>query len=513
MVIIVSLNSGSKTCFCDKEKTGGICERSERVYMGNIGRVVMKFFIALAGFFSIDPLFADSWQNKAQKTVKKLLSEIPLSEDHFGLWLNHGGGTVTLNETKLFIPASLSKIPTALAFLNERSMDQYFHTWIYKTGVIENGVLKGDIYLKGGGDPSFVNESMWMMVRELKRSNISKIEGQLFVDDSYFDLDHYSQGRQDRRVDRAYDAPVSALSFNWNSVAVYVRPGSKKRAPAFVHIDPDLDFIKVENRVKTTDRGKTAVQLSRVSKGREIIIKISGKIPLSSKEKTFYRSLGGDPALWTGYSFKSFLRHSGIQYKGSIEKKKVPDQADLLVEQNSWDLARILSALSKFSNNFVAEMLTKHLGKEEGKPGNIHQGLLKIKNYLKKQGWQDSEFHFVNPAGLTRDNRMRPDRLGTLLKKAIENFQLAPEFLVSLPISGTDGTLKGRMSRFMKKKVRAKTGHVAGVVGLAGYMESPKGGAPIVFVFFYNGPGRYDWKVQALFDKLLWHIYLISQAS
>ncbi len=480
---------------------------------------VMGFSVVLLIFFIINPVLADSrqvgsrqagsWGDKVKKTIKKVLPELSLSENHFGFWLSQGEEVVGLNETKLFIPASLSKIPTALAFLNKNSMDQYFHTWIYKTGPVENGVLKGDLYLKGGGDPTFVNESLWMMVRELKRSNIKKIEGQLFVDESYFDSDYYSRGRQNRRVDRAYDAPVSALSFNWNSVSVYVRPGTKKGTPAFIHIDPDLDFIRVENKVKTTGGRKTSIQLDRVLEGERIVLKISGKIPFSGGEKTFYRSLGGDPSLWTGYSFKSFLNHLGIQYKGSVKKKKVPDQADLLVEQDSWDMARVLSALSKFSNNFVAEMLTKHLGKKNGKPGNIHQGLLEIKDYLKEQGWKDSEFQFVNPSGLTRDNKMRPDRLGSLLKKSIGNFQLAPEFLVSLPISGTDGTLKGRMTRFMKKKVRAKTGHIAGVVGLAGYMESPKGGPPITFVFFYNGPSRYDWKVQALFDKLLWRIYLV----
>ena len=476
----------------------------------------MKFF-ALLFFFTLESVFANlqpsgAWQDKTRKTINKILSEFSLSQDHFGFWLNHRGTVVALNETKLFIPASLSKIPTVLAFLEENSMDQYFHTWIYKTGSVEKGVLKGDLYLKGGGDPTFVNESMWMMVRELKRSNIKKIEGQLFVDESYFDSDYYSTGRRSRRVDRAYDAPVSALSFNWNSISVYVRPGPGKGTPAFIHVDPDLDFIDIENKVKTTNRKKASIELNRVLKGERIILKVSGGIPLSSGEKTFYRSLGGDPSLWTGYSFKSFLNQMEIQYKGSVKKKKVPDQADLLVEKDSWDIARILSALSKFSNNFVAEMLTKHLGKENGKPGNIHQGLVKIKNYLKKQGWKDSEFQFVNPSGLTRDNKMRPDRLGSLLKKSMENFQWAPEFLASFPISGTDGTLKGRMTRFMKRKVRAKTGHISGVVGLAGYMDSP-GDSPITFVFLYNGPSRYDWKVQALFDKLLWRIYLVSSVK
>ena len=104
---------------------------------------------------------------------------------------------------------------------------------------------------------------------------------------------------------------------------------------------------------------------------------------------------------------------------------------------------------------------------------------------------------------------MRADRLGELLHQSQENFSLAPEFLSSLPISGTDGTLKSRMKQVMKGRVRAKTGYLAGHVGLAGYLQAKKG-PPITFVFFYNGPYKHDWEVRALFDKLLWKLYQAS---
>ena len=459
--------------------------------------------------FSVHSLFASPWQDQVQKSIKKNLSQFPVSEDHFGVWLSRGKEIASFNEKKLFIPASLSKIPTALAFFNEISMDQYFYTWIYKTGTIHDGVLKGDLYLKGGGDPCLVSESMWMMVNKLKRSGIKKIEGQVFVDESYFDSNYFPQGRQTKRVGRAYDAPVSALSFNWNSISIYVRPGLKKGEPARIHLDPALDFIKLENRLRTAAGKRAKIRLERVFRGEDIIIKVDGRIPLSSGERVFYRSVN-DVALWTGRSFKAFLNQSGIHYLGTIKKKKVPDQADLLVEHEGWSMARVLAGLSKFSNNFIAEMLTKHLGKRGQEPGNIKQGLLKIRNYLKQHGWKNSEFSFVSPSGFTRHNKMRADRLGELLQASVQNFLLAPEFLSSLPISGTDGTLKGRM-REIKGKVRAKTGSISGVVGLAGYMKPQDGNKVITFVFFYNGPSRYDWKVQALFDRLLWQIYHLSE--
>lgn len=449
---------------------------------------------------------AAPWQEKASKVVTKVLAEVGTSKDNFGIWIKNKNQVASHNGDKMFVPASLSKIPTALTFFSEKSMDDYFHTWIYKTGEIENGVLNGDLYLKGGGDPSFVNESMWMMINELKRSDIKQIKGQLYVDESYFDSDYYSNGRQTRRVDRAYDAPVSALSFNWNSLSIYVRPGKKAGSAARVYVYPEVPFIEIVNKATTTNRSKNKLKVERSLQGQKIIIKVSGKISIQTDEKAFYKSVG-DAALWTGYNFKEFLNKAGVEYKGAVTKKIVPPGADQLVEYDSWNMARILSALSKFSNNFVAEMLTKHLGKEESRPAGIKAGLQKIIQFLNKKGWKKSEYKFVNPSGFTRENKMKASFLGNLLSDSLHDFKLAPEFMSSLPISGTDGTLKKRMRQVMREKVRAKTGYLSGVVGLAGYLKPKSGGEPITFVFFYNGPYKYDWEVRALFDKLLWRLY------
>lgn len=441
--------------------------------------------------------------------IKKTLSKVEAPKKHFGIWVKKADDIAQLNSEKLFIPASLSKIPTELCFLSEFSMDHRFKTWVYKTGDVRDGVLSGDLYLKGGGDPSLVSESLWLLVRELKRTDIKRITGQLYVDESFFDDNYYSNGRQKRRVDRAYDAPVSGLSFNWNTVTIYVRPGHKVGESVRVYTDPELPNIKVVNKAKTVGYSAMKLRVDRKLDSEGIVITVTGSMGVHRAEKAYYKSIG-DAALWTGYNFKKRLNKAGVQYLGDVKKKQTPADAESLVEFGSWDMPRVMSAMSKFSNNFVAEMLTKHLGKKADAPGTIELGLSKINHFLTEKGWREQDFKFINPSGFTRENKMRADRLGELLEYGRKQFQWAPEFLGSLPMSGTDGTLKKRMQQVMKGKVRAKTGYLSGVVGLAGYMQAKKGEDPIVFVFFYNGPYEHDWKVRALFDELLWRLYQIS---
>ena len=166
----------------------------------------MLFHLLFGFVFAVSsPEF--SWENHAETVMKKEIEDIDAGLQNFGLWIKKGDRVAEINGDKKFVPASLSKIPTALAFLDQVTMENKFKTWVYHTGKIEKGVLIGDLYLKGGGDPTFVTESMWILIKELKRSDISSIKGNFYVDESYFDLDYYSEGRQTKRVDRAYDAP------------------------------------------------------------------------------------------------------------------------------------------------------------------------------------------------------------------------------------------------------------------------------------------------------------------
>ena len=439
----------------------------------------MKTFLFLCFFglsFSI-PSYAAKGDSKVLQVIEKEIGKTGISRDKFGIWLKGDNILADINSERLFVPASLSKIPTALSLLNEYDMNHRFLTWIYHTGSIKKGVLQGDLYLKGGGDPSLVTESMWLMINRLKRDDIREIQGRVYVDDSYFDQDYYSKGRQQRRVDRAYDAPVGALSFNWNAISVYVRPGTRPGDKARVYVDPPIPYVKVDNRAITgPGQTKSALKVSRVTLDAGEKIVVSGQISLSKDEKAFYKSVTR-PALWTGQHFVYFLNKAGIKVNVGVEKKRTPKEAKLLVEYESWKMPRVIAAMSKFSNNFVAEMLTKHLGKKGEDPASIEVGLEKINTYLMSNGWKKGEYVFRNPSGFTRSNKIQPGRLGELLHRSQEAFHMAPEFLSALPISGTDGTLKDRMKRTMKGKVRAKTGYLSGVRRPGRLPSSEKGAA------------------------------------
>lgn len=441
-----------------------------------------------------------AWSNTdLQSLFLKEIRRSGFSSEHFGLWVKDKNILVSLNSEKKFIPASLSKIPTALAALSHFPMNHHFYTWVKATGKIQNGTLKGDLYLEGGGDPTLVSESLWTLVQKLKREGISTVEGQLYYDDSYFDQKYFPDSRQKRRVDRAYDAPVSALSFNWNSVAVYIRPGEKGQE-AKVFVDPPVPYISVKNRAKTVGRrSKTRLVVKRVSLGGKEEIQVSGQISVSKKEKTFYKSIS-NPSRWTAENFKFFMENQGIQILGSVQPKNTPSEARELVAHESWELSRIISALSKYSNNFIAEMLTKNLSRISSDVGSLDGGLKKIHSFLSLHGWKEGSYEFANPSGLTYDNQFSPALLGQLLVDAQQMFPFFSEFLSSLPLAGWDGTLKDRMGS-IPGKVRAKTGYLTGTVGLGGYVQGKKGRQGI-FVFMYNGPKKNDWGVKALFDRM-----------
>lgn len=421
-------------------------------------------------------------------------SQIP--QKHFAIWMEGEKNLWTLNADKPMTPASLSKIPTAAAVLSELGLGFQFETKIWSSAPIEGPVFKGDLYLQGGGDPALVSENFWAMINELKRSGLKSLQGQLYVDSHLFDEERFSESRQSVRVDRAYDAPVSALSFNWNSVNIFVRP-TKKNEPAAVFADPQNDYIELKNQVVTG--AKTDLRVERKSQKKHDQIIVSGTIAYGATEQVVYKSIT-HPEFWAGENFKAFLNQQGIEYKGTVASKATPPGAHLVLSYKSKPLRDIVTDMSKFSNNYVAEMLTKALS--EQKPATLKQGIARIRGWLIQKGWKEKNFVFENPSGFSHDNKFRAQDLGQLLVDLRSDFAVYPELTVSLPIAGIDGTLKKRL-KDKAGEVRAKTGYLDGIIGLAGYYQ--KNGNPRAFVFMYNGPAKYDSQVRDVFDDILRH--------
>lgn len=402
-----------------------------------------------------------------------------------------------LNESKEFIPASVTKLATAAAVLQKLGPSFKFQTGLWSAASIKKDVLKGDLYLKGGGDPGFVSETMWFLVNEFIRTGVTKVEGDILVDDSDFDAIRTDPSRDPERVDRAYDAPVGAMSFNWNSINIYVRPGDKGET-ASVFLDPLSTDFKLDNKAKTTGGAANNLQVTR--DGSRVIVR--GSIGENLSEVAVYKNID-DPAQWSGQNLVFFLSQRGISVTGKVKTGKKPSSAKLLAKADSKPVRDHVADMLKFSNNFVAEMLTKDLAAQSGSsPASIEAGMKQVRDTLSDLGISSDRYTLINPSGLSRRNRIRPEDLAKILVQMQKQFPVFAEMMMGLPLAGIDGTLKNRMKNTPAQGwVRAKTGNLTGVISLAGYAGS-KDGSVRAFAFMFNGSGEQGDMARRLFDAM-----------
>lgn len=437
--------------------------------------------------------------------LDKIIVTSRIPKERLGLVVGFSGdlseSVYSLNAEKRMIPASLTKIVTAGAALEKMPVGHQFLTTLNSDAPIKDGVLKGDLYLKGGGDAGFVSESMWFLVNEFLRNDITSVEGNIIVDDSFFDNVRYDSGRDPERVDRAYDAPIGAMTFNWSAVNIFVRPGGKEGR---VYIDPINSYFKLVNKTKTVSGSKNTIAATRRPssdpKFKEEIL-VTGDIGSNVNEVVIYKSVT-EPDMWAGYNLREFLKQRGISVSGSIKSGKAPASAKVLAKAKSKSIADVVRDMMKFSNNYVAEILTKDLAAQVGGgQGTMEKGVSILKDYVKSIGIKD--FELYSPSGLSRKNTFRPSDLFKILSHVKSNFKIFPDYLNSLAIMGVDGTLRRRPEDSPTfARVRAKTGSLNGVAGIGGFLGR-EDEEQLTFVFLYNGVDSETPKARDLFDKLL----------
>lgn len=429
-----------------------------------------------------------------QSEVKEILIKNKINPDHVGLVISLKDDNVFENNAKkLFIPASISKLLTSYSVLKNVELTQKFKTELYYDGK--------NLYLKGGGDPSFVSENLWYLVNEFTRQKIGVINGDLIIDDYYFDDVRFDNSREAARVDRSYDAPVGAMSFNWNSINVFVKAGQVAGEKAQVVLDPQNMYFTLINKT-TTQAKKLSRELIIDVNQKSRTITVTGDVLKGGIEKAYYKNVA-DPEMWAGENLKAFLAQRNIEVKGKIKHGKTPSNAEKLVTFESKSLSMILADMNKFSNNYVAEMLTKNMAALSGEiPATLATGVKVIQKDLKELGLTKEDVKIYNPSGLTRDNLLSAHGMNVVLKAMQNDFRYFPTLLESLPISAIDGTLKKRMKNTKAAGfVRGKTGYLDGVVTLAGY-AGQKDGDIYRFAFLYNGP-QDEARVREAFDQIL----------
>ena len=413
------------------------------------------------------------------KTVETILGNSCLRKQNFGIKIHSLERNKTLysvNSNRLFAPASNVKLLTTAMALKRLRPEYRFKTGLYATTPVGGETLRGDIFIKGFGDPNLVSEQMWLLVKELKNIPLRKVHGDIIADASFFDNNLRVKTWKKGGVE-AYNAPLGALSFNFNTVTVHINPGEKPGDRPVVVVDPNIEFIRVDNRARTVSKSKRSrLIVNRIDRGSHNEITISGIVSVNHARETYYLNITR-PAYYAASVFKEYLRQEGVEVTGKVRVGFVPEGAYEILSHSSMPLSLILRGLNKFSNNFVAEQILKTIGADiYGSPGTTLNGLRAMDEYMQSLKYKPEGFSILDGSGLSRQNRLSPDQIVSVFQDMYADLGVYPEFISALGVMGRDGNVLKRMNGHNSaERARVKTGTLNSVSALSGYFQSADG--------------------------------------
>jgi D-alanyl-D-alanine carboxypeptidase/D-alanyl-D-alanine-endopeptidase (penicillin-binding protein 4) len=435
--------------------------------------------------------------------VTALTHQIAEYGGHLGVAiLDVGSGELLAaqNDHRPLNPASTAKLFTAAAALSVLHGSYRFETGLYGEAKAASATK---LVLRGHGDPSLVTEDLWDMVQDLKGIGVRRVEGDILVDQRFFDDSFVPPAFEQQPNEWAYfRAPVSALALNGNTVRMTVRPTTAD-APALVAFDPP-GFVDIDGAVKTAAEGTPqSVRLELAPSGNRLIARVGGVIAEKDHAIGFTRR-AEDPRLLAGYALKALLHSAGIAVEGTVQLGGESAKS-LLVLHRSRPLAQLLYELGKDSDNFYAEMVMKTLGAErQGRPGKSSDGADIVVKYLKDVGAYEEGMIIKNGSGLFDANRVTAGSTVKLLRAAFRDPALSSEYVAQLAVGGVDGTLHKRFRELKDRRIlRAKTGTLEATSALSGYVLGPPGKSPLAFAIIVNDIAGKVSGTRAAMDKLI----------
>ena len=453
--------------------------------------------------------------------LARLLAEPTLRAQRVGILAVDGStGKVlaAVHPDRPLVPASTVKLLTLACALHRLGPARRLETaFLARSRPGADGVLRGNLWIRGGGNPLLRVEDLWAALRELWALGVSRIEGDVVLDDRLFEPPGRPASWPRRRVVDPYDAPQGALSIAWDSVEVIVRPGSRPGTPADTRLFPLAHPCRVVSRVRTGPAGsrpRVRVQLREDGAG---VLVLSGTIPAGGDPWRRWVHLG-HPGEVAAAAIRELLDRAGIRLAGEVRRGPVPGDGDLveILVHESPPLADLAKAIAKHSSNYGAEMLTRLLAVEVGgtRPGTTGAGVAVLRACLDELGVPRRGVRLVDGSGFGRENRLTARALVALLQAATTHPAWGPELLVALPRAGEDGSLRERLVAW-RGRVRGKTGTLRGVAALAGRADLPGAGQDtgrtVLFAVLLNradgaspvGPAEVDRLVDALLRDVL----------
>ena len=407
-------------------------------------------------------------------------AQIPLQHVGIVVWdSSQPKPQLSINAAHAFNPASTMKLVTSYAALSLLGPAYTWPTEISTDGTLHDGILDGNLYIKGYGDPSLTIERFWQLTHELRQHGLRQINGDLILDQSHFQLAPGSTFDDHPR--RAYNAQPAALMVNFNSTAIDISVHNN-------HIELIAEPLPINGKIinrltlSNTDcnEWRDHIQSEWQADTQQLII--SGQYAASCGEKSFAVTIGDASQLVAGL-FTTLWQNQGGKFQGGWRTGVTPDNAQPLMTYTSPPLALAVYALNKFSNNIMARNL--FLSLNQSGTASIDKSTRIVTDWLQQQHLDFPELVLENGAGLSRIERITPDSMAQLLRSAYQSPVFA-ELAAALPIVAVDGTMHKRCKDDpVAAHAHIKTGTLDGVKTMAGYVTTQTG-HQIIVVFFIN---------------------------
>jgi serine-type D-Ala-D-Ala carboxypeptidase/endopeptidase (penicillin-binding protein 4) len=390
----------------------------------------------------------------------------------WGIVVEDAGGTILFerNADTLMIPASVRKLFTASTVLACHGADGTLDTWVGITGVQDGRTLRGDLVIRGTGDPSVGgrweqgsarNARLQRIVDALGRLGIDRIDGDLVIDSSAFDDRPIRGSWKADNLGKSYAPPVDALAYNENVIGV--RVDGRAPARAIVTLDPSFAEYAMESRC-SRPRHTVGVALGNV---------VTIRCARDGKGTLSYLVAVDDPAQFVASAVKSFLGSRGVAVEGTrVERSRVIGARPIVVVPSP-PIVTLLGAILEDSANLYSEMLLKSIS-SGSHPGSWDSSLELERAYLETTvGIDQDEFSFDDGSGLSHANAVTP-RATVRLLRFLEADPARFHVVTQTTATPGNGTLRRRLVG-LEGRVVAKTGTLDGVAAIAGWAYGEEG--------------------------------------
>jgi D-alanyl-D-alanine carboxypeptidase/D-alanyl-D-alanine-endopeptidase (penicillin-binding protein 4) len=405
---------------------------------------------------------------------------------------------LAINADRPLILASTTKLFTTAAALDRLGPSYRFRTRVYRDAEIgPDGVLPGHLVVVGGGDPGI--SGRWYdddplavfrpWVQSLARKGLRNVKEGLVLDVSFFDDVQVHPDWPAEQEARWYQAPVSALSYNDNVVLVRASGGLRPGAPAILGFDPlGPPLLNLISQVVTASR-RTWVGVRREAGSHTVVA--AGAV---GRNRTWTGDVTvPDPPLYFASALAQVLKENGIQLSAppSVQTEPAPAAHRVLLHSHETPILPVLAVCNKRSQSFFAEQILKTVGAETRGKGTWENGRAEVRAFLGSLGLDPARYDLADGSGRAHTNKASAGAYTDFLEALATKWKAFEDFKSTLAVSGeADGTLRHRLqTEATRGKVFAKTGNVAGVSTLCGYVTA-QSGQTYAFAILLNGGCR-----------------------